>query len=135
MLEQRRQHKLSSNQIKIEGITIDRIEPVPRVKYQSLLELLLTSEASLTDAQLLAELNCCSFLGYLLCSSALCSALVLIARHPAVQQRCLDELREAKDSKEERLPYLEAVLKETLRLQPPQVIVNRELSQDFEYSR
>ncbi|XP_017864388.1 PREDICTED: probable cytochrome P450 316a1 [Drosophila arizonae] len=134
MLEQRRQHKLSSNQIKIEGITIDRIEPVPRVKYQSLLELLLTSEASLTDAQLLAELNCCSFLGYLLCSSALCSALVLIARHPAVQQRCLDELREAKDSKEERLPYLEAVLKETLRLQPPQVIVNRELSQDFEYT-
>lgn len=135
MLEQRRQHKLNTNQIKIEGITIDRIEPAPKVKYQSLLELLLASEASLTDAQLFAELNSCNFLGHLLCSSALCFALVLIARHPAVQQRCLDELRLASSSANGRLPYLDAVLKETLRLHPPQLIVSRELSQSFEYSK
>ncbi|KAL7733197.1 hypothetical protein ACLKA6_004709 [Drosophila palustris] len=136
ILEQCRQHQLVNNQAKIEGITIDHIEPTTRLDHQSLIDVLNGSE-NLSDDQLLAELNTCNFLGYLLCSTTLCFALILIARHPAVQQRCLEELRIAhsgKDGNLQEMPFLESVLKETLRLHPPQLIVGRELSSDFPYT-
>ncbi|KAM8709140.1 hypothetical protein ACLKA7_016019 [Drosophila subpalustris] len=136
VLEQCRQHQLLNNQAKIQGITIDHIEATTRLDHQSLIEVLNVS-GNLSDDQLLAELNTCNFLGYLLCSTTLCFALILIARHPAVQQRCLEELRIAhsgKDGNLQETPFLESVLKETLRLYPPQLIVGRELSSDFPYT-
>lgn len=136
MLGKWRQQQLIQSQMKSEGITIERIEPAPKLEHQTLLEVLLSGD-KLTDAELCAELNTCNYLGYLLCSTTLCFTLVLIARHPAVQQRCLEELRNARSSEDcqlQRLPYLDAVLRESLRLQPPQLIVGRQLSQDFNYS-
>ncbi|XP_034481511.1 probable cytochrome P450 316a1 [Drosophila innubila] len=136
ILEECRQQKVERIQVKNEGINIERIEPTERLDHQSLIDVLNGSE-NLSDDQLLAELNTCNFLGYLLCSTTLCFALILIARHPSVQQRCLEELRIAHSEKEENLQgmsYLDAVLKETLRLHPPQLIVGRELSKDFPYT-
>ncbi|EDW69009.1 probable cytochrome P450 316a1 [Drosophila virilis] len=136
MLGKWRQQQLIESQLKSEGITIDRIEPASKLQHQTLLEVLL-SGGKLSDTELCAELNTCNYLGYLLCSSTLCFTLVLIARHPAVQQRCLEELRNARSSEDwqlQRLPYLDAVLRESLRLQPPQLIVGRQLSQDFNYT-
>ncbi|KAH8365888.1 hypothetical protein KR093_006912 [Drosophila rubida] len=118
------------------AIKVDHIELPTRLDHQSLIDVLAASE-NLTDEQLFAELNACNYSGYLLCSTTVCFALVEIARHPTVQQRCLEELRAARKDKEwnlRELTFLEAVLKETLRLHPPQLIVARQLSQDFQYT-
>ncbi|KAH8398882.1 hypothetical protein KR222_010119 [Zaprionus bogoriensis] len=132
-----RQQNATNDQLKSEGIQIEHHEDRPKLLHASLIDVLLASD-SLTDEEVCAELNNCNYLGYLLCSTTLCFAMVLIARHPSVQQRCLDELQAAGSEQEwklDALPYLEAVLQETLRLQPPQLIVGRQLSQDFDYSK
>lgn len=89
---------------------------------------------TMTDEEVCAELNQCNYLGYLLCSTTLCFALVQIARQPSVQQRCLDELRGNPPEEQKELTFLDAVLYETLRLHPPQLIVGRLLARDFPYS-
>uniref|UniRef100_A0A6P4ER39 Probable cytochrome P450 316a1 n=1 Tax=Drosophila rhopaloa TaxID=1041015 RepID=A0A6P4ER39_DRORH len=120
-------------------LVVNHLEPLPQKCHDSLLDLLLESkEPELTSGEICGELNTCNYLGYLLCSSALCFALVTIARNPSVQQRCWEELKLAQSKDQEldleKLPYLEAVLKETLRLYPPQVIVGRQFKQDFPYT-
>lgn len=115
------------DELKNEGIQIDQaVQP-------SLLQLLVASE-TMTDEEVSAELNQCNYLGYLLCSTTLCFALVQIARHPSVQQRCLEELRSTLPEEQKALTFLDAVLHETLRLHPPQLIVGRQLARDFPYS-
>ncbi|KAH8305550.1 hypothetical protein KR059_000465 [Drosophila kikkawai] len=122
-----------------EGLVVDQSKPLPPKWHESLLQILLENQdQKLTDQEICAELNTCNYLGFLLCSSALSFALVSIARNPSVQQRCLEELRQAQIKDQvwnlEKLPYLEAVVQETLRLYPPQVIVGRQLKQDFSYT-
>ncbi|EDW73145.1 uncharacterized protein Dwil_GK17388 [Drosophila willistoni] len=104
--------------------------------HQSLLDILLL-QGDLSENEICGELNTCNYFGYLLCSTTICFALVMIARHPSVQMRCLEEIKKARDSAGwdlQRLPFLESVIMETLRLYPPQVIVGRELSTDFPYT-
>ncbi|XP_070071597.1 probable cytochrome P450 316a1 isoform X2 [Drosophila takahashii] len=118
---------------------MDHIKALPLKYHESLLQILLESkDPSLTVEEIYGELNTCNYLGYLLCSSALCFTLVTIARNPSVQQRCLEELKLAQIKDQgwnlEKLPYLEAVLQETMRLYPPQVIVGRQLKNDFPYT-
>lgn len=130
----------SQNQLKIEnGLDIYQLRPIPLKDHKSLLEILLESkDPQLTGEEICGELNTCNYLGYQLCSSALCFCLVTIARNPSVQQKCLDELNLAQIKDQgwdlEKLNYLEAVLQETMRLYPPQVIVGRQLKKDFPYS-
>ncbi|XP_034109444.1 probable cytochrome P450 316a1 [Drosophila albomicans] len=126
----RQQQQVKNDSI---AIKVDHIEAPIKLDHQALIDVLAASE-NLNNEQLLAELNTCNYLGYLLCSTTLCFALVQIARYPSVQQRCYEELRKEKEINLHELPYLEAVLKETLRLQPPQLIVQRQLSQDFAYT-
>lgn len=132
LIQQLRQSQVAKinqmDELKNEGIQIDQpVQP-------SLLQLLVASE-TLTDEEVYAELNNCNYLGYLLCSTTLCFALVQIARHPSVQQRCLEELRSTLRVEQKALTFLDAVLHETLRLHPPQLIVGRQLARDFPYSR
>ncbi|XP_034657165.1 probable cytochrome P450 316a1 [Drosophila subobscura] len=139
-IERFRKQQKQEEQLKAGNLSLDHIEPLPPQWHQSLLEVLLAPNHTpvISDDDICAELNTCNYLGYLLCSSALCFALVTIARHPAVQQRCLEELRKAQRPDQswdvKRLTYLEAVLMETLRLYPPQVIVGRQLSEDMPYT-
>ncbi|KAH8379385.1 hypothetical protein KR009_004533 [Drosophila setifemur] len=135
LLTRYRQQKLKTSEFVLEN----NFEPLPQKWHDSLLEILLEStEAQLSDDEICAELNTCNYLGYLFCSTALCFSLVTIARNPEVQHRCWEELSKAKVRDQEwdleRLPYLEAVLNETLRLYPPQVIVGRQLIDDFPYT-
>lgn len=131
LIQQLRQSQVDKinqlDELKNEGIQIDQpVQP-------SLLQLLVASE-NLTDEEVCAELNNCNYLGYLLCSTTLCFALVQIARHPSVQQRCLDELKGNPPGEQKELTFLDAVLSETLRLHPPQLIVGRQFARDFPYS-
>ncbi|KAH8240094.1 hypothetical protein KR032_011187 [Drosophila birchii] len=132
---QEQQPKLKTS----EGLVVEHSKPLPPKWHQSLLQMLLENQdQQLSDDEICAELNTSNYLGFLLCSSALSFALVSIARNPSVQQRCLEELKQAQIKDQawnvEELPYLEAVVQETLRLYPPQVIVGRQLKQDFPYT-
>ncbi|EDW50851.1 probable cytochrome P450 316a1 [Drosophila sechellia] len=130
----------SQKQLKVgDGLDMYQFRPMPLKNHESLLEILLKSkDPQLTGEEICAEINTCNYLGYLLCSSSLCFCLVTIARNPSVQQKCLEELNLAQIKDQgwdlEKLPYLEAVLQETMRLYPPQVIVGRQLKKDFPYT-
>ena len=70
------------------------------------------------------------------CQTLLTSALVLLAQHPKVARDLLDEVRGALQDAEPtindlaKLPLLEAVIKETLRILPPVPLVPRVATED-----
>lgn len=76
-------------------------------------------------------------------SSGITFTLFLIAKHPDVQKRCFEELQEVFANKEEpatlthinKLTYIEAVVKETLRMYPSVPIIGRRVTEDIELSK
>eukprot|EP01094_Clydonella_sp_ATCC50884_P021422 TRINITY_DN4714_c0_g1_i2.p1 TRINITY_DN4714_c0_g1~~TRINITY_DN4714_c0_g1_i2.p1 ORF type:complete len:513 (-),score=154.10 TRINITY_DN4714_c0_g1_i2:292-1830(-) len=105
--------------------------------YRDFLDILLDATTedggalSLTDVR--DEVNTFMFEGHDTTGSGLTWALYVIAKHPEVQQRIVDELnqvlgeRTAPEDMNEvsRLTYLSAVLKETLRMYPPVPFISR----------
>jgi cytochrome P450 len=74
--------------------------------------------------------NCYGFLlaGYETTSTALAYASWLLAKHPEIQQRLFEEIKDSVDSSSAvdydtamKLPYLDAIFHEVLRLYPPVV--------------
>ena len=63
------------------------------------------------------------FAGYDTTSTTLSYALYLIAQHPEVEKRCLEEI----DSSPNDLIYCKGVIMETLRMYPPATLVPRTL--------
>ena len=96
------------------------------------------------DAEIVDEINTFTSLGHMSTSSALSWTLLMLAKHPEVQQRAYEEqLRifgedyaEAKDAVTkgdlERMRYLECCVKETLRLYPVLPFFGRQLEEDLE---
>jgi cytochrome P450 len=93
--------------------------------------------ALLTDAQVTEEALAHLLLGHEPTALLLTFAITLIAQHPDVERRVLAELDqhasypgESPLAAVERLPYLDAVLRETLRLYPSAYAVAREAVAD-----
>ncbi|KAH8373836.1 hypothetical protein KR200_008027 [Drosophila serrata] len=95
----------------------------------------------LTDKQIRDEVNTFIFEGHDTSSSAVSFCLYLLSRHEEVQQKLFDELREHYGPNLGRgveyadfaaLPYLNCVVKESLRLYPPIPAVARCLETDLE---
>ncbi|TFK51292.1 cytochrome P450 [Heliocybe sulcata] len=69
-------------------------------------------------------------------SSALARILYLLALNPGVQEKLREEVRTAHASREftyddlDKLPYMEAIIRETLRLHPPLTVMHRVTTQD-----
>jgi cytochrome P450 len=78
------------------------------------------------------------FAGFETTSTALTFVLCLIAQHPQVEEKCLQEIlsRESPSLSDEGgpadYPYLNAVITESLRLYPPVISTTRSLDRDFE---
>jgi cytochrome P450 family 135 len=80
----------------------------------------------LSDRELRDELMTLLFAGHETTATALAWAVELLARHPAALQRLEDEVEGGGDE------YMEAVIKETLRLRPVVALVLRKLVEPME---
>lgn len=98
----------------------------------------------LSDAELVGQINTLIFAGLETVTSAICRILWILACNPSAQVRLRSEIRNAKCASHSsswedvdlpynvlnRLPYLDAVVKETLRLHPPTSLLGRTVRQD-----
>lgn len=69
------------------------------------------------------------FAGYETTSVTLTYVLYLLSKHPDVERRCIKEIR----SKPKQYVYLEAVIKETLRIFPPVISTTRSLEREVRF--
>ncbi|KAI0671637.1 cytochrome P450 [Trametes maxima] len=97
-----------------------------------------SEEDKLPDEELIAQMSTFILAGMDTTSNALSRALALLAEHPAVQSKLRAELLEAHEQYGEdipydelsRLPYLDAVCRETMRLHSPIIFTTREALHD-----
>ncbi|KAF8875068.1 cytochrome P450 [Infundibulicybe gibba] len=114
-----------------------------RMKGKDIMSIMLKANASssdadrLTDEELLGQMSTIIFAGFETTTTAICRILYILARQPEIQARLRTEIRKAKQahalashsphSWEETelpydtlmaLPYLDAILRETLRVHP-----------------
>ncbi|XP_060801131.1 cytochrome P450 4C1 [Amyelois transitella] len=115
-------------------------DPIQKViKVQSLLDLLITSEGGkgFSDLELQEETLVVVLAGTDTSAVGASFAALLMAKHPKVQEKVYNEVIDILGDKPVqaedllKLKYLEAVLKESLRLYPPVCLVMRNPTQDF----
>ncbi|KAI0922504.1 hypothetical protein AcW1_002875 [Taiwanofungus camphoratus] len=132
-----------------------------RMRGKDIMSIMVRANASsdetdrLTDAELLGQMNTIIFAGFETTTTALCRTLYIMASRPSVQARLRNEIRKAKrdyaasngillmgngDGWENvelpydvlvGLPYLDAILRETLRVFPPTSLLSRTTRKDI----
>ncbi|KAI0057347.1 cytochrome P450 [Artomyces pyxidatus] len=127
-----------------------------RTKDKDIMSILLRTNASsteadrLTESEILGQMNTIVFAGFETTAMATCRILHVLAMRPEVQARLCSEVRRAKLAfksahqlpEEQRwqdvelpydelmaLPYLDAIVRETLRVYPPSSLFNRTTTQ------
>ncbi|KAL4072764.1 cytochrome P450 [Scleroderma yunnanense] len=129
------------------------ISDTPAVKThgQDIMSIMLGANTSsfetdrLSDDELVGQMNTMIFAGLETVTSAICRILWILACKPSAQARLRSEIRDAKYASGHssswenvclpydilnKLPYLDAVVKETLRLHPPTSLLSRTVRQD-----
>ncbi|KIK99980.1 hypothetical protein PAXRUDRAFT_30155 [Paxillus rubicundulus Ve08.2h10] len=126
-----------------------------RMKGKDIMSIMLRANTSssdvdrLTDAELLGQMNTIIFAGFETSTSAICRIFWILASKPDVQLRLRSEVRKAKRSYAKLhaivgpwedvglpydalmcLPYLDAVVRETLRVHPPTSLLSRTARKD-----
>ncbi|XP_061396688.1 probable cytochrome P450 4s3 [Musca vetustissima] len=85
------------------------------------LDMLLISQmegVDLTDREIREEVDTFMFEGHDTTSSAIGFAIYFLSQNPEVQQEAYEECMALEGNEKDNMPYLEAVIKETLRLYP-----------------
>ncbi|KAH8343015.1 hypothetical protein KR059_003873 [Drosophila kikkawai] len=141
IIRQRRQALVDSPD---KGQTEDQVDDLGQKRRMALLDVLLQSTidgAPLSDEDIREEVDTFMFEGHDTTTSAISFCLYEISRHPEVQQRLQQELREVLGEDRERsvtlrdlgeLKYMENVIKESLRLHPPVPMIGRWFAEDVE---
>ncbi|KAF8703655.1 cytochrome p450, partial [Rhizoctonia solani] len=85
-------------------------------------------ENKLSEDQLRGQINTIMFAGFETTSSSLARTIHFLAEHPHIQDQLREELQAARaDLRDcDTLPYLDAVIRETLRLFPPVPTIERD---------
>uniref|UniRef100_A0A1I8QDQ8 Cytochrome P450 n=1 Tax=Stomoxys calcitrans TaxID=35570 RepID=A0A1I8QDQ8_STOCA len=142
-----RKRKIESERMNAKETSLsldDAQNDVGQKKRMTFLDVLLQSHIDgqpLKDEEIREEVDTFMFEGHDTTTSGISFCLYLLARHPQVQQRVLQEINEVmgedksqavtmKDLQE--LKYLEAVIKESLRLYPSVPIISRYTEKDIE---
>ncbi|KAK7874324.1 hypothetical protein R5R35_007798 [Gryllus longicercus] len=124
-----------------EGRTLD-VDELGRRRRVAFLDLLLliARDGSLSDADIREEVDTFMFEGHDTTAAAISFTVFLLSRHPAVQEKILEELEATFDSSKpletsiqelSELKYLEMVIKESLRIYPPVCAVARQINSDL----
>ena len=96
-------------------------------------------QKTLTDEEIIGNIILILMAGFETTSSLLTFVSYVLAVHPEVQEKLRQEIQEAKDNNEGvleydtlmSLPYLEAVINETLRMYSPLIKVDRQCGEDI----
>lgn len=98
------------------------------------LDMLLISQMegmSLTDDEIREEVDNFMFAGHDTVSSAIAFTLHLLSQHPNIQKQAYEEVLAAMRDGKESMPYLEAVIKESLRISAIVPFFSRQVTEDF----
>ncbi|KAK5646137.1 hypothetical protein RI129_004601 [Pyrocoelia pectoralis] len=134
-------HECSENVIKSRREMITN-NSKKNINQNTLLDLLLNSQQltkNISDTEIREEVDTFMFAGHDTVTSAITFVLYCLARHPQVQDRVVEELdsilwsNKITYSSLQKLKYLEAVIKETLRLYPPVPVYSRHTNEDIRY--
>lgn len=111
-----------------------------RRRYAMMDTLLQAERDGLIDEDgIMEETDTFTFEGHDTTSSAITFILLLLAHHPEAQDRIFNQIREISNRRAEltmddmnnKLEYLDRVIKESLRIYPPVPFISREFSEDF----
>jgi len=91
--------------------------------------------AELSDTDIREEVDTFMFEGHDTTSSAIAFALSLLSKNADVQQRAFEEASELEGREKESMPYLEAVIKETLRIYPSVPFFSRKVLEDLQVGK
>ncbi|KZT71825.1 cytochrome P450 [Daedalea quercina L-15889] len=95
-----------------------------------------SDEDKLPEHEVIAQVSSMTLAATDTTANSMCRILQLLAQHPKVQQALREEMVEARRGIDliyddlNQLPYLDAVLRETLRLYPPATLLSREALED-----
>ncbi|KAH9935763.1 cytochrome P450 [Fomitopsis serialis] len=98
--------------------------------------LMASDEDKLPEGDIIAQVSTMTLAATDTTANSICRILHLLAQHPKAQQRLREEIIEARQGTDlsyddlNQLPYLDAVLRETLRLFPPATLLSREALED-----
>ncbi|BFF97767.1 cytochrome P450 4d8 [Drosophila madeirensis] len=144
VIEERRRTLEEQQREKLSATSPD--DDVGRKRRMALLDVLLQASVDgrpLTNDEIREEVDTFMFEGHDTTTSALSFCLHVLARHPQVQEKMLEEILQVIGTDRSRpvtirdlneFKYLECVIKESLRLYPPVPLVGRKLQTDFKYN-
>ncbi|KAH9945553.1 cytochrome P450 monooxygenase [Amylocystis lapponica] len=98
--------------------------------------LMASEEDRLPESEIIAQMSTLIFAAMDTTSNTLARILHLLAEHPEIQERLRQEIVAARDGEDlsydtlMQLPYLDAVCRESLRVQPPATLLSREAHKD-----
>uniref|UniRef100_A0A1B0AJY5 Cytochrome P450 n=1 Tax=Glossina pallidipes TaxID=7398 RepID=A0A1B0AJY5_GLOPL len=139
-----RRKTLQENLKKESSAALNQVDELGQKKRMALLDVLLQSTENgvgLSNEDIREEVDTFMFEGHDTTTSAISFALCLISRHPEVQRKLFDEIRSVFGDDKDRsvtirdlgeLKYLECVIKESLRLYPPVLLIGRYFNEDVE---
>ncbi|GLG92377.1 Cytochrome P450 4C1 [Gryllus bimaculatus] len=137
MIRERRKELLL---LEKEGGTLDADELGRRRRLVFLdLLILMARDGSLSDMDIREEVDTFLFEGHDTTSSGIAFAIFLLSKHPDVQEKIYEELESIFDTSKpisptiselSELKYLEMVIKESLRLYPPVIMILRSIQQE-----
>lgn len=87
--------------------------------------------SDLSDTDIREEVDTFMFAGHDTTSSAIGFAIYLLSKHPEVQEKVYEEAVAMEGREKEAMKYLEAVIKETLRIYPSVPLYSRLLQEDY----
>ncbi|XP_013100711.1 probable cytochrome P450 4s3 [Stomoxys calcitrans] len=103
-------------------------------KRLAFLDMLLISQMEgipLTDQEIREEVDTFMFAGHDTTSSTISFAIYLLSQHAEIQKRTYEEAVALEGKEKESMPYLEAIIKETLRLYPASAFFSRGVKEDL----
>ncbi|CAE6409217.1 unnamed protein product [Rhizoctonia solani] len=95
-----------------------------------LTQLMKANDQGLDREAMVGHMNILIFAGHETTSSAIARVLDILSNNPEIQDKLRNEVLECKEEDVLELPYLEAVIKETLRLYPPATYLGRMCEED-----